>query len=239
MNVVNPIAPVCPGADLPAALREHGRCGGTDWKWYYAPDWEGTSESYVLCMSDMCGQSFKVQSEIAQDAIENARSAYEIAQAAFAEPGWERYERTEYDRATEACRESRRKSCSQLVSHILPYTNGHRNGNQWLLGGASERCDGIIMHGGSHGGGIDTEPPECDECGTRYDLDEYWDEAALCPRHGYRLGRGRPGPDNSPRVCHVCESEELRRPNGASRRRRTTPDNGAPPAATSNPRRQH
>ncbi len=52
-----------------------------------------------------------------------------------------------------------------------------------------------------------SEPPECDEWGTLYDLNEYWDEAALCPRHGFRLGWVRPGPDNRPRVCHECERE--------------------------------
>jgi len=159
-------------------------------------------------MSPKCGQRFKVGKEIAEAAVENAQSASDIAQTVFSEPHWERYEPTEYERAWEASRESRRQFCSQLVSRALPYTYGDRNGRQWHLTRTAKKCDGIIRHGGRDGEGIDTEPPECDECGTRYDLDEYWDESALCPRHGYRLGRVRPGPDNSPRVCHLCEREK-------------------------------
>lgn len=151
--------PACPGPDLPVALRDLGRCGRTDWQWFFAPDWE-------------------------------------------------RHEPTEYERAWEAARENHRRFCSQLVSRALPCTYGDRNGEQWQLGRAPKRCDGIIMHGVREGEGIDTEPLECDECGTRYDLGEYWDESALCPRHGFRLGWLRSGPDNSPRVCHQCEREK-------------------------------
>lgn len=199
--------PACPGPDLPVALREHGRCGCTDWKWFFAPDWEGMSQSYVRCMSPKCGQGFKVGKEIAAAAVEHAQSASDIAHAVLAEPDWERYEPTEYEQAWEAARENLRRFCSQLVSRALPYTCGDRNGQQWHLGRAPRRCDGIIMHGGRKGEGIDTEPLECDECGTLYDLSEYWDEAALCPRHGFRLGWLRPGPDNCLRVCHECERE--------------------------------
>ena len=229
---VNKAPPTCPGWDLPAALCEHDRCGRTDWKWFYAPDWEGMSQSYVRCMSPMCGQSFRVGKEIAQAAIEHAHSAAEIAQAVFAEPDWERYEPTEYEQAWEAGREDRRKFCSQLVSRTLPYTYGDRNGDRWQLGRAPKRCDGIIMYGGREGEGIDTEPLECDECGTRYDFSEYWDESALCPRHGYRLGRVRSGPDNRPRVCHVCEREKSGTTEVAVTR---WPSNGSPRVEISNP----